>query len=96
MEIQYSRKHREKKCAAFNWLKGVTAVLCAVVMYFAVTIGIRGYDMYKDAIAQVSLKDKVSEIRSKESYTVFSDLPETLYGCSPLCGRSPILRTYWY
>jgi ribosomal protein S18 acetylase RimI-like enzyme len=33
--------------------------------------------MYKDAIAQVSLKDKVSEIRSKESYTVFSDLPET-------------------
>ena len=25
----------KKKCAAFNWLKGVTAVLCAVVMYFA-------------------------------------------------------------
>ena len=67
----------KKKCAAFNWLKGVTAVLCAVAMYFAVTTGIRGYDMYKDAIAQVSLKDKVSEIRSKESYTVFSDLPET-------------------
>ena len=67
----------KKKRAAFNWLKGVTAVLCAVVMYFAVTTGIRGYDMYKDAIAQVSLKDKVSEIRSKESYTVFSDLPET-------------------
>ena len=38
----------KKKCAAFNWLKGVTAVLCAVAMYFAVTIGIRGYDMYKD------------------------------------------------
>ena len=35
----------KKKCAAFNWLKGVTAVLCAVAMYFAVTIGIRGYDM---------------------------------------------------
>ena len=67
----------KKKCAAFNWLKGVTAVLCAVAMYFAVTTGIRGYDMYKDAIAQVSLEDKVSEIRSKESYTVFSDLPET-------------------
>ena len=50
--------------------------------------------MYKDAIAQVSLKDKVSEIRSKESYTVFSDLPGNVYGCSPLCGRSPILRTY--
>ena len=34
----------KKKCAAFNWLKGVTAVLCAVAMYFAVTTGIRGYD----------------------------------------------------
>ena len=67
----------KKKCAAFNWLKGVTAVLCAVVMYFAVTIGIRGYDMYKDAIAQVSLEDKINEIRSKKSYTLFSDLLET-------------------
>ena len=46
-------------------------------MYFAVTIGIRGYDMYKDAIAQVSLEDKINEIRSKKSYTLFSDLPET-------------------
>ena len=62
----------KKKRAAFNWLKGVTAVLCAVVMYFAVTIGIRGYDMYKDAIAQVSLEDKINEIRSKKSYTLFS------------------------
>ena len=67
----------KKKRAAFNWLKGVTAVLCAVVMYFAVTIGIRGYDMYKDAIAQVSLEDKINEIRSKKSYTLFTDLPET-------------------
>ena len=67
----------KKKRAAFNWLKGVTAVLCAVAMYFTVTIGIRGYDMYKDAIAQVSLEDKINEIRSKKSYTLFSDLPET-------------------
>lgn len=67
----------KKKRAAFNWLKGVAAVLCAVAMYFAVTIGIRGYDMYKDAIDQVSLEDKINEIRSKKSYTLFSDLPET-------------------
>ena len=67
----------KKKHPAFAWFKRVTVVLCAVVIYFAVTIGIRGYDMYKDAIAQVSLADKVNEIRSKESYTLFSDLPET-------------------
>ena len=67
----------KKKHTAFTWFKRVMVVLCAVVMYFAVTIGIRGYDMYKDAISQVSLEDKVNEIRSKESYTLFSDLPET-------------------
>lgn len=66
-----------KRHTAFIWFKRVTVVLCAVVMHFAVTIGVRGYDMYKDAISQVSLEDKVSEIRSKESYTLFSDLPET-------------------
>ena len=43
----------KKKRAAFNWLKGVTAVLCAVVMYFAVTIGVRGYDMYKLSLIHI-------------------------------------------
>ena len=43
--------------------------LCSVrqLCIFAVTIGIRGYDMYKDAIDQVSLEDKINEIRSKKS-----------------------------
>ena len=35
----------KKKHAAFTWFKRVTVVFCAVVMYFAVTIGVRGYDM---------------------------------------------------
>ena len=51
----------KKKHTAFTWFKRMTVVLCAVVMYFAVTIGVRGYDMYKDAIAQVSLEDKVKK-----------------------------------
>ena len=33
--------------------------------------------MYREAITEMSLEDKVNEIRSKEHYTVFADLPET-------------------
>ena len=69
----------KKKCAAFNWLKGVTAVLCAVAMYFAVTTGIRGYDMYKDAIAQVSLK--LWKIPRQKRRLIPLDGPETRNPC---------------
>ena len=35
-----------------------------------------GYDMYKQAISQISLEQKVQEIQSKENYTKFSELPQ--------------------
>ena len=35
-----------------------------------------GYDMYKQAISQMSLEQKVHEIQSKENYTKFSELPQ--------------------
>ena len=35
-----------------------------------------GYDMYKQAISQMSLEQKVQEIQSKENYTKFSELPQ--------------------
>ena len=49
-----------------------TAVIC-----ICVNVGMKGYDMYRDAISQISLKDKVEQIRSKENYTEFAELPET-------------------
>ena len=35
-----------------------------------------GYNMYKEAIESMSLDEKVSEIRSKENYAEFSELPQ--------------------
>ncbi len=35
-----------------------------------------GYNMYKDAIDKMSIEDKVAEIKSKENYTEFSELPQ--------------------
>lgn len=34
------------------------------------------YDMYKQAIEQISVEDKIAEIKDKENYTNFSELPQ--------------------
>ena len=50
-----------------------------VVIVFSISIGLlvvgNGYDMYKQAIEQISVEDKIAEIKSKENYTNFSELP---------------------
>ena len=35
-----------------------------------------GYNMYKEAIEKTPLKEKVAEIRLKENYAEFSELPQ--------------------
>ena len=35
-----------------------------------------GYNMYKNAIDNIPLEEKVAEIKSKENYTKFSELPQ--------------------
>lgn len=54
------------------------------VLIFLLLIGISiallfigsGYNMYKEAIESVSLDDKVAEIKNKDNYTEFSELPQ--------------------
>lgn len=37
----------------------------------------QGYDRYQEAISAVSLAEKAAEIRAKDTYTEFEDLPDT-------------------
>ena len=66
-----------------NWnilkkgLKWTIGIMATAVICICVNVGMKGYDMYRDAISQISLKDKVEQIRSKENYTEFAELPET-------------------
>ena len=70
-----------------NWnilkrgLKWTIGIMAAAVICICVNVGMKGYDMYRDAISQISLKDKVEQIRSR---------------CGSLCGRPPLLRSYRY
>lgn len=49
-------------------------ILAAAIISSAVVIS-DGYKMYKDAVSQESLEDKVAAIRSKKNYTTFNELP---------------------
>ena len=54
----------------------VLIFLLLVGMSIALLFIGNGYNMYKDAIDNMSIEDKVAEIKSKENYTEFSELPQ--------------------
>lgn len=57
-------------------LKRIVVLLLVIVFVcFAVLTG-RGYLMYRDALQQQGLSDRVAEIQSNPNYTPISDLPE--------------------
>ena len=54
------------------------------VVFFLLLVGLsiallfigNGYNLYKEAIQNTSLKEKVAQIQDKENYTEFSELPQ--------------------
>lgn len=57
-------------------IKWVAAIMFMVVLCFSVTVAVKGYGMYREAVDSISLEDKVASIRAKENYTTFDQLPE--------------------
>lgn len=51
-----------------------------ILMLIGISIGLlligKGYDMYKEAIQETPLEEKVEEIKSKANYTKISELPQ--------------------
>ena len=51
-----------------------------ILVIIAVSIGLvvvqSGYNMYKEALEQVSLNDKIESIREKDNYTKIEDVPQ--------------------
>lgn len=58
-------------------VKWTTALVLIVGLCSGFSIVKQGYELYREAVDAVSLKDKVESIRTQESYTEFEDLPET-------------------
>lgn len=49
-------------------------VLCAAVIA-GVIFGVQGYNMYRDAVNEESISDRVDEIQNGENYVTFDQLP---------------------
>lgn len=49
-------------------------VLCAAVIV-GVIFGVQGYNMYRDAVNEESISDRVDEIQKGENYVTFDQLP---------------------
>ena len=51
-------------------------LVIAIVGFIAYPYVKSGYNMYKEAIEEVPLQEKIEEIKSKENYTKLSELPQ--------------------
>lgn len=60
-------------------MKFLRNIIIILIIVFGVIGGIKvneGYEMYEKAIKEMSLEDKVNEIKSKKNYTTLDELPE--------------------
>lgn len=59
-------------------LKRVIIVLILVIICIGLAVGIPGYQMYKKAIDEISIEDKIASIKEEKgkNYTGFDDLPK--------------------
>lgn len=57
-------------------LKRIIFIVVLISMSIALLFVGNGYDIYKQAIEQISVEDKIAEIKDKENYTNFSELPQ--------------------
>ena len=57
-------------------IKRIIIFILLIVLFLGAMITYQGYTMYKEALNEISVVDKVAELRSNENYTRFEDLPE--------------------
>ena len=58
-------------------LKKILILILIIIIAIGSIFGVKGYNMYKEAITKQSIEGMVNEIHSKEHYTKIEDLPQT-------------------
>lgn len=58
-------------------IKRVLLLLLIIAILAISTIAYLGYDMYKKAIGEISISDKVAQLQSNENYIKLKDLPDS-------------------
>lgn len=57
-------------------IKRIVLTLTVIVAVTGSVLTYQGYDIYKHAIKEISIEDKINEIKSEENYTKFGELPQ--------------------
>jgi len=57
-------------------VKRIIIFIILVVLFVGAILTYKGYTIYKEALNEINVKDKVAELREQENYTKFEDLPE--------------------
>ena len=57
-------------------IKRIIILVLLIIIFIGAIITYKGYSLYKQALDEISVKDKVTEIKSKENYTKLEDMPE--------------------
>lgn len=57
-------------------IKRIIIFIILIILFAGAVLTYQGYTMYKQALEEISVIDKVAELRSEENYTKFEDLPK--------------------
>lgn len=57
-------------------IKRIIIFIILIILFAGAIVTYKGYTMYKEALNEISVKDKVAELQEQENYTKFEDLPE--------------------
>lgn len=60
-----------------KFMIGLTTAMLSIAACAGFTVAGQGYELYKTALAEMSLEEKVESIREKDGYTELENLPET-------------------
>lgn len=61
------------KC--FEIFRSIILFVMTIMLLAGFTVARQGYDRYREAVAEISLEEKVASIKSKEGYTRLEELP---------------------
>ena len=57
-------------------IKRIIILIILILIFAGAFLAYQGYNMYKEALNEISVEDKVQELRSQKNYTEFKDLPQ--------------------
>jgi membrane peptidoglycan carboxypeptidase len=57
-------------------IKKIIIFIILIVLFAGTALTYQGYEMYKEALDKISVKDKVAELQAKQNYTEFEDLSD--------------------